>query len=189
MNPVFFLLLSSAVNNAQLHISHRLPLFIPHLQVVVYHSITSNCLCLQWKMSEMYVTLLSHSCLYIYLYIAVFQSCLSGNCLCDSSFTSLTLKSAEASKWLPCYCPFLCGTACPLSQGTKQVTFWWDACFLCSTERTIRLLLNLGFPCWLMKKHFHDFFISFTAIKGWSLELSPPLFFSFCSAKSNCTWE
>lgn len=128
----------------------------------------------------MYVTLLSHSCLYIYLYIAVFQSCLSGNCLCDSSFTSLTLKSAEASKWLPCYCPFLCSTACPLSQGTKQVTFWWDACFLCSTERTIRLLLNLGFPCWLMKKYFHDFFISFTVIKGWSLELSPPpLFFFF----------
>lgn len=92
-------------------------------------------------------------------------------------FTWLTLKSAETSNCLPCCCPLLCCTACLLSQGTKLVTFWCDACFLCSTERTIRLLLNLGFPCWLMKKHFHEFFISFTAIKGWSLELFSLYFF------------
>lgn len=106
MTPVFSLVLSSAVSYAHFHFSHRLPLFIPHLQIVVYHSITSSCLCLQWKMSEMHGTLLWHIYLYIYLCIAVFQSCLSGNCLCDSSFTSLTLKSAEASKWLPCCRPF-----------------------------------------------------------------------------------
>jgi len=50
MTTVSSLAFSSAVNYAQLHISHRIPLFVSHLQSVVYHSIISNCLCLQWKM-------------------------------------------------------------------------------------------------------------------------------------------
>lgn len=82
-----------------------------------------------------------------------------------------------------------CGTPCSHAKGPKQVTFWWDACFLCSTERTIRLLLNLGFPCWLMNKHFHDFFISSTAIKGWSLELFPHSIFFFFVLPSQTALE
>lgn len=162
--PVFSLVLSPAVNYAQLHISHRLPIFIPHLQIVVYHSITSKCLFLQYKMSKMYITLLSH----LYLYTALLQSCLSGNCLCDTSFSSITLKSAEASMWLHCYCPFLCSTACPLSEKYKAGYLLSDGmpASLVLLKEHLGCSLSLGFPCWLMKKHFHDFFISFTAIKG-----------------------
>lgn len=192
MTTVCSLVLSSAVNYAQLHISHTLPLFIPHLQSVVYHSLTSNCLYLQLKMSEMYVTLLSHICLYMYLYIVY---C----CVPVMPFRKLPLRlflhfshleisrgQYVASLLLPFFVQyslssfpshkagyFLMGCLLPLFYRTKQP----------------RLLPNLGFPCWLMKKHFHDFFISFTAIKGRSLELFLPSIFFFFVLPSQTTLE
>lgn len=157
--------------------SHKFSLFIPHLEIVVHHSITSHSLCPRWQMSQLHVTLLPLTGLWIDtpLYCCVLLMPFRKLPLC--LFTSLTLKSAETTKCFHATAIFLYSTA--LCQGTKQVTCWWEACFLCSTERTIRLLLNLGFPCWLTKKHFHDFFISFTAIKGWSLEFFPSLYFNF----------
>lgn len=111
------------------------------------------------------------ACMYTFI-----LSVLPGNCFCDCSLGSPWNQQRPVTVFLAA--ALFC-TACLLSQGTKLVSFWCDACFLCSIERTIRLLLNLGFPCWLMKKHFHEFFISFTAIKGWSLELFSLYFFFF----------
>lgn len=85
--------------------SHKLSFFIPHLEIVVHRPITSRCLCPQWQMSQLNVTLLPHTGLQIHLYIAAFHSCLSGNCLCDPSFLSPLnrLRPISASMLLQFY--------------------------------------------------------------------------------------
>lgn len=177
VSAVSSLVLSSAVNYAQTHQSQTCHLHSESTQCgISFHYLKLPLSSMEDEWEVCYFIFPTSACMYTFI-----LSVLPGNCFCDCSLGSPCNQQRPVTVFLAA--ALFC-TACLLSQGTKLVSFWCDAFFLCSTERTIRLLLNLGFPCWLMKKHFHEFFISFTAIKGWSLELfSLYFFFLFCQVK------
>lgn len=68
---------------------------------------------------------------------------------------------------------------------SRLPTFWWDACFPCSTERTLRLLLEPRFPMLAHEKTFPWLLYFFYCHQRLILGAFSPsnFFFLFCQVK------